>query len=135
MSIIGFNFTKMSAEKMEATKAKISIKNSINITKVEDTSISLGDKGQKGMKITFSYILDYQPNFGKIELGCNFIMMEEAQVVDKAIEAWMNKKPLTKEIMEKLTNYAMSKCAIQSLILAKEVNLPSAIKLPKYSLN
>ncbi|MBI2658792.1 hypothetical protein HYX05_01665 [Candidatus Woesearchaeota archaeon] len=53
--IVGFGFTKLSAERKEAAKGKIDINNNVTIKNVEEADISLGKDKQNVAKFMFEF--------------------------------------------------------------------------------
>jgi len=68
VTIVGFNFTKISAEKTSPIKGKININNKAVIKDVTEADLSLGKDKQKGVKFIFNYSAIYEPKVGKVEL-------------------------------------------------------------------
>ena len=52
MTIIGFNFRKITAEKGKTASGKINIANNVALKNVEETEIPVGAKKQKALKFT-----------------------------------------------------------------------------------
>ena len=131
MSIIGFNFSKINVQKNKGVEGKININNNVSITNVEEAKLSLSKSSQKGLKFNFSFITEYEPKLGTINLEGDILVLEEAEKADKILESWKKDKSMPKEIMVSLLNTVLNKCNIQALILSQLVNLPPPIQLPK----
>lgn len=134
MSIVGFNFTKISAGKDMGAKGQISINNNITIGNIEKANIGISG-GKSAVKITFKFITSYNPKIGTIELeGSTVVMLEEKQI-ERVLAGWKENKSLPPESAASILNYMLEKCNIQSLILAKDIGLPSPIRLPRVEVN
>ena len=131
MSIVGFNFTKLSCEKNKKAKGKVNITNKLNITDVKEAKLSLGNTKQKGLDFIFEYISNYQPDIGKIHLTGHVVYMEKEDIVDEVLKGWEKGKKLSKEMMEKIYNAVLTRCNIQSLIMSRDINLPPNLPMPK----
>lgn len=129
--IIGFGFTKVTAERKEAAKGKIDVNNNISIKNVEESDISLGKDNQKALNFTFEFTSTYEPSIGNISIEGEVIYMDEQKKAKEILNSWKKEKKLQKELMVGLLNTILAKCNVQALILSQEVNLPSPIPMPK----
>ena len=131
MAIVGFNFTKITAEKKAPVKGKISIVNNVGITSIEKADISLGTSKQCGLRYTFEYSSKYEPKVGSIVLEGEILAMEDDKKCDEIIKIWKDKKQVQKEAMTVIVNKILSKSNIQALVMSNDVGLPPSIPLPK----
>jgi hypothetical protein len=53
MTIIGFNFRKILAERGQTNVSKINIANNVAVKKVEEADIPVGSKKQKALRFTY----------------------------------------------------------------------------------
>ncbi len=130
MTIVGFNFSKISVEKKEAAKGKITINNNIAIKSVEKKDLSLGAAKQEGVKFVFAFVSKYDPKFAEILLEGDVLYLASSEEVKKIVDGWKKTKKVSKDVMAQIMNTALTKCNVQALILSKEVNLPPPIPLP-----
>ena len=134
--IIGFGFTKLSAEKGETAKGKIDINNNVAIKDVQEDNLALGkDKSQNILKFIFEFTSKYEPNVGSILFEGELLYMEEPKKAKEILNDWKKSKKLPKELMGGLLNTILTKCNVQALILSQQVNLPPPIPLPKVQIN
>ena len=131
MTIVGFNFTKIEAEKKDMIKGKINVNNNVSIKEVEEKKISLANDKQKVLSFTFEFIAKYDPNVGSIKFVGDVLFMDEAKKAKEILDGWKKDKKLPKEIMPGILNTVLTKCNIQALILSEQINLPPPIPLPK----
>ena len=130
--IVGFGFTKLSAEKKEPSKGKIDINNNVSIKDVQEDSFSLGkDSQQNVLRFLFEFTSKYEPNVGSILFEGELLYMEEPKKAKEILSNWKKDKKLPKEMMAGLLNTVLTKCNVQALILSQQVNLPPPIPLPK----
>lgn len=130
--IVGFGFTKLSAEKGQASKGKIDINNNVSIKDVQEDSFSLGkDKQQNVLRFLFEFTSKYEPNIGNILFEGELLYMEEPKTAKEILSNWKKDKKLPKEMMAGLLNTILTRCNVQALILSQQVNLPPPIPLPK----
>lgn len=130
--IVGFGFTKLSAEKGEPAKGKIDINNNVSIKNVQEDSFSLGkDKQQNVLRFVFEFTSKYEPNVGSILFEGELLYMENQKKAKEILSDWKKDKKLPKEMMAGLLNTILTRCNVQALILSQQVNLPPPIPLPK----
>ena len=134
MTIIGMQFSKISIEKMNPLTGKISIKNNVTIKTVEKSEITLGTTKQDILKFTYEYKADYEPKIALITLVGNLSYMEKPEKIDELVKQWKKDKNLPKEILTPILNSIYTKCNVQALVMAREINLPPPIQLPKVTL-
>lgn len=132
MTILGVNFTKISVEKKEIAKGKISINNNISIKEIKEQDLAPGKNiEQKGIQFIFEFASKYEPKVAEIKLSGNVMFIGTNKQTEEIIKSWKKDKKVSKEIMTPILNSALTKCNIQSLILSQQVNLPPPIPLPK----
>ena len=130
--IVGFGFTKLSAEKGETAKGKIDINNNVSIKDLQEDNFALGkDKQQNVLRFIFEFTSNYEPKIGKILFEGELLYMEEPKKAKEILSGWKKDKKLPKELMGGLLNTILTKCNVQALILSQQVNLPPPIPLPK----
>ncbi|MEM4336405.1 MAG: hypothetical protein QXG86_00165 [Candidatus Woesearchaeota archaeon] len=131
VGIIAFNITKISVEKEPEIKGKISIKYNVQFKNVQKTDLFLGKTKQEALKFSFEYSANYEPKGGKILLVGDLIAIDEVEKVKEIINEWNKNKKLHKEVATPVINTILSKCNIEAILLAREVNLPPPVPLPK----
>ena len=130
--IVGFGFTKLTAERKGAAKGKIDINNNVAIKDVQEDSFALGkDKEQNVLRFIFEFTSKYEPSVGTILFEGELLYMEEQKKSREILSGWKKDKKIPKELMAGLLNTILTKCNVQALILSQEINLPPPIPMPK----
>ena len=129
--IVGFGFTKLSAEKHETAKGKIDINNNVSIKDIKEDSFSFGNNSQNVLKFIFEFTSKYEPAIGTILFEGELLYMEDPKKTKEILTSWKKEKKIPKELMAGLLNTILTKCNVQALILSQEVNLPPPIPMPK----
>lgn len=127
-------FSKITVEKMNPLTGKISINNNVTIKSLEKTQINLGKAKQDVMKFTYEYKADYEPKIALITLVGTLTYLEKPEKIEELIKQWKKDKQLPKEILTPVLNSIYTKCNVQALVMAREINLPPPIQLPKVTL-
>lgn len=130
MNILNVTFNSISAKKEHAPKGKLGIKSNVSLTSVDDANIGV-DKNNTTMRIGFLFKTDYSPDYATIELKGNLIVLEQKEAAKKLLDGWKKDKKLEKEFSIPIMNTIMNKCGMESIIMAKELNLPSPFPMPK----
>lgn len=130
MTIIGFNFSKLHAEQLKPHKKGIKISTNIKIDDLAKTKLSF-DKEKGALKASFAYEVNYS-DVGTIVLAGDVLVMQEIKIIDSILEEWKEKKTIPKALSTALMTHIMNKCAVQAIIMAKDIGLPSPIPMPRF---
>lgn len=134
MAIVGFNFTKIGAERKNAVVGSVNISNNISIKDINEAKLGLAtDRG--AVRISFSYKTEYSPELAVISMEGDVLVLIDAKKQGELIENWKKSKILPKELAEPVMNHILDRCSIQALLLSKDLNLPAPVQLPKVSMN
>jgi len=83
-------------------------------------------KSGKDIKVDFVFIVEYNPNLANIKIEGSLIYSGEDS--DIILNSWKEKK--NEKRMQKIQMPIVQKCLIESVILAKEINIIPPIPLP-----
>jgi len=133
MGIIGFTFTKISAEKKQNAKGKISVTHNINIDNFEEHKLNLGTDNDKAFKVNFEFAVVYEPNIGSITLQSEIVALDDKKKVEAALKKWAKDKKLEGDLMAPLFEFGLKKARLKALFMAEDINLPPPFKLPDIS--
>lgn len=132
MAIVGFTYNKILIEKSgKAPKGQITIKNNSGITDISKVEISIGNNKQDVLRMKYQYMTDYSDDLGKVDIQGELLYLTKPEEIKHAMDMWHKEKKIPAEIMQKALTHVMEKCTIQSIILTKDVGLPSPIQLPR----
>jgi hypothetical protein len=129
MNVIGFNFTRISANKENKKDKLEKINSNLEFTNIVKESIDMLKEAHVA-KIDFKYNIDYQPTLAAIDMEGVILIKSEEKEVDKLIKTWKKNK-MEDEVKIPLFNLILKKCSIKALQLEEELNLPQHIQLPK----
>jgi hypothetical protein len=132
MRIIGFNFTKINAEIISDSKpAELKINTGIQIKEISKPKTLLTNKDEV-LSIKFTYNIDYNPKFAKIEFFGEVILTTDNKQIQNILNQWKDKK-LPEEFKIALFNVIFRKSNIKALDLEDQLNLPLHIPFPNLS--
>ena len=127
ISLLGFNFTKISAQRYPDFKGKLEVKPKINIASIEKHELNLIK--QDAVKVKFSFGINYK-DLADIDLDGEVILKTDASTQKEILSGWKDKK-LDSEVQSIILNLIMQKASIRAIELEEEMNLPIHIKIPR----
>ena len=130
MRIIGFNLTKVLAEKQEKQQESIKIDQNINIKDIIKEKIPISDDDI--LKVKFNLTINYSDEYAKLEFEGNVMILPEKDELKKFLESWKTKK-IPENARVPLFNFIMHKCNIKALYLEDEMGLPLHVPMPRIS--
>jgi hypothetical protein len=133
MAITAFHFTKINAEKTKNSPKKVSVSNKIILTEVKEAKLAIGSSKQKAIEFSFDYKVDYEPEAGNILIQGALLYVATDAKVKETMEKWKKEKKLPEDVILEVYNPILEKCAVESLLLARDLLLPPHISLPKMS--
>ena len=130
MTIVKINIHKLFAERsLKAKGGQVKINNNVSIKDVDDMAFNI--EGKKGLRFTFAFSCNYEPDLGKIEVEGQVLYVDEEAKVDEVKKAWEKDKKIPMDVMEKIVNAALHKGNIQAIKISEDLSLPSPLPLPK----
>ncbi len=130
MTIIGFTFNKLSAFKKTVAKGSVKISTNVKITGLEKTNLIFDNK-RVALKALFAYKVVYEPEIGGLEFEGDVLFLQDKKSADDVLKQWKDKKTIDRKLSAAIVSHILQKCAVQSLVLARDVGLPAPIPLPK----
>ena len=127
MTVIGFNFSKISAVRNKAPKGKINVNRSCKPTSVEEATIG---GGQKALRYAFTFSVDYQPDVGSMEFEGTMVELVDEEEHKKVLASWDDNEQLPPKSLERVMNQLLDRCHVEAILMSKELGIPPPIKLP-----
>jgi len=131
MAIIGFQYTKMIAQKNKPVKGKVNVNSNIVVNDIKEAKINVGTASKKGLEISFKFTIEYAPKIAEIVLEGVVVYLGENKVIDDTVDLWKNKKSFNPVLAEEVFNYSLSKCNVQALLMGRDMSLPAHINFPR----
>jgi hypothetical protein len=129
MKIIGFNFSKIHAEKSDKAFEKINIKTNIDISEITEVKSDIFDKKESLVGTRFEFKVDYEPEYAQISFNGFVLFSLEKKEADEVLKLWKDKK-ISENFKVVLFNAILKKSNLKALQLEEELNLPLHIPLP-----
>ncbi|MGA2130401.1 MAG: hypothetical protein ABSG05_02185 [Candidatus Pacearchaeota archaeon] len=132
MRILGFNFSKISVERLKGKQGELSVNSNIDIEDIEELKDNILKGEEKPIQIDFIYTVKYDPEIAKIDLKGTIILSLEEQQAKDTLRDWKKKK-LPDEFRNVVFNIILRKATIKALELEDEMNLPTHMPMPVVS--
>ena len=129
IKVIGFNFSKILAEKISSEFKNLKIERNISIESVEKTKPATIQVKDDLLEVKFKYEINYRPDMAKIEFSGTLLATADQKTAKEFLSEWKNKKFPEKHRMV-LFNVIMRKSDIRALEIEDELGLPLHVSLP-----
>ena len=130
MKVIGFNFNKISIEKLSDNFKNISLESQIDFEEVKNIKSNILNSDEEVIVAKAKYILKYSPDIVNIEMGLNVLISLNPENSKKIIENWNDSKKLPEDFRFFLNNLILKKTTLKALELEDELNIPPHIPMP-----
>jgi hypothetical protein len=131
MIIVGFEFTKIAAERKQQVTGKVNIANNVTIKNIEKSDLNLGKGKQEGIKYQFEFSSKYEPDMAIIQFEGTVMCIGEPKEIDAVLKEWKKDKRLAKEVVNLIMNTILMRCNVEAIILSRDISLPPPVPLPK----
>jgi len=131
MAVVGLQFNKIFIEKLAPVKGKIKVNNNVVLKDVEKADLTIGPSKQGAMKFHFEFTAKYEPKIANMTLNGFLTFIEKPDKIEEILKSWKKDKKLPKDVMSSVLNTILSRCNVEAMIFAREVNLPPPIPMPK----
>ena len=135
MQVVGFNFTKVSAEKATDFEKGGSINTHIEFTDQHKEKSEL-IKDKDITKLIFKYAVNYEDKDkkerkqGEITFEGILLLSTEKDETKNFQKSW-KKKEIPKEFTASLYNFILKRCSIKALHMEDDIGLPAHLPLPQ----
>ncbi|HKL24465.1 MAG TPA: hypothetical protein VJ912_03960 [Candidatus Nanoarchaeia archaeon] len=130
MKLLGFNYTKIEIEKLKEISKDLKINSNIDITDIKEVKQSVLKSKETILSLNFSYKINYNPDYAKVNIGGNFILSLDPKTAKDILKEWKNNK-IPKEFKIPLFNIILKKANVKALSLEEDLNLPLHLPMPK----
>ena len=129
MRLVGFNFNKINIEKFSDKIEDLKINTDMGISEINEVKSDFFKTKEELIGIKFTYGINYDPDFAKIELVGDVLLAIESKMAKDILKQWKNKK-IPEDFRIILFNIILKKSNLKALQLEDEMNLPPHISLP-----
>ena len=129
MKVIGFNFTKLLAEKLEGNRNQLEINAEIDIFEIKSLKTDIFKAKEDLIEVKFKYNVEYNPKIAKIEFEGLIIFSLDQKLAKQVLKDWKKKK-MQDDFRLILFNVILRKSTLKALELEDQLNIPLHISLP-----
>lgn len=130
MKIIGFNYTKVSAQRLPKWEPLKKINANIQFTDIEKDEID-AMKESNLLRVSFKYEVSYEPKNATISLEGIVLVNADKDFVREEVKNWSKKKEMNEKLRDVLVRLVWRKCNLKAFQLEEELNIPTHIQLPQ----
>jgi len=129
MAMVGFSFTKISAERKNSGGKAINIESNAGVTNLVEMPVI--DPKKSVLKFEFTFTVKYEPNAGNITLSGELIQLYDKEFGAKILEQWTKDKKILPEVMREVFNVILAKSNVEAVVISRDMGLPSPIQMPR----
>ena len=130
MGIVSFRFKKIRGDIGESAIGELRITSSLpKIKDIAEKEVGIAGNKTKVLAINFEYKTIYEPIKAKIDIEGEILYTDEKQ--KEIIKKWEKEKKIDERVSLPLLNYIFKRCAIQSIKIADDLQLPPPVRLPE----
>jgi hypothetical protein len=129
--MIGFNFDKISGEKLKDRAEGLKVATNIDISDINEIKTATKSQKETIIQAKFSYNIKYEPGLADLSLKGSIFFALEEEKANEIIKGW-KKKELPEEFKINLFNLVVSKSVTKALILEEDLSLPPHVPLPHF---
>lgn len=127
ISLLAFNYTKISGQKYPDFKGKLEVNPHINILSIEKQELNVIK--QDALKVVFLFNIKYK-DLADIFLEGEMVLKVDSKTFKETLKGWKD-KTLDSEIQTIILNIVMQKASIRAMELEDEMGLPIHIRIPR----
>ncbi|MGV8087067.1 MAG: hypothetical protein ACP5N1_05550 [Candidatus Woesearchaeota archaeon] len=129
MAMVGFSFTKISAERKPVSNQPVKIESNAGVTAI--TEMPVIDAKKIVLKFEFTFVVKYEPNAGNITLSGEVVELYDKEFGSKVLSHWKSEKKIHADVMQGVFNTILSKSNTEAIIIGRDLGLPSPVKMPR----
>jgi len=129
MRVLGFNFDKISIEKLKDRPKDLKISTNIDVADIKELKTDLLKTKEELVNVRFAYTVKYEPGYAVLNLKGTITLSLDEKLSKDVLKEW-KKKQMPEGFRTVLFNIIMRKAAVRSLQLEDEMNLPLHLPLP-----
>ncbi|MCK4429457.1 MAG: hypothetical protein KAU95_03715 [Candidatus Aenigmarchaeota archaeon] len=131
MGILSLRLKKIGGDVGEIAAGELKVTSALpKITEIKEKDVSVGGNKMKVLAISFEYKTKYEPIKAKIEVEGEVMYTDQNQ--KEIVKKWSKDKKVDEEFALPILNYIFKRCAVQSIKIADDLQLPAPVRLPEF---
>ncbi len=132
MPIVSVMFDNIEANREEVISVG-KVENNITIKDVVEEKIDKEKYVVFKFEFTSNYFSKDGDKIASILIGGRAIFKDKDKVLKDILKTWEKDRKIDPNVMTEVTNVILIKAQMEAIVLAKEINLPSPIPMPRIS--
>ncbi|MEK6917493.1 MAG: hypothetical protein AABW51_00955 [Nanoarchaeota archaeon] len=129
MKLLGFNFTRINAERNSTNFKGVNINTKMDILDISEAKADIFNSKESLLNLKFSFSLNYEPDFAKIFFEGNTLVSVDPKISKEVLSTWKDKNaPEAFNLF--ILNSILRKSTLKALQLEEELGIPLHIQLP-----
>jgi hypothetical protein len=129
MTLVGFSFTKINAERKPASEQNINVESNATVTSI--TELNSIDPKKTLLKFDFEFTCKYEPGVGKIVLTGEVVEIYDKDFASQILEYWKKESKIHADVLQEVFNLVLARSNMEAIIISKDMGLPSPIQMPR----
>ena len=129
MKLVGFNLTKINAEKIGEMPENLKVDTGINVINITEVKSSFFKSKEDLISVNFEYKISYSPSYAEIKFAGILVVSTNSKEAREVFSEWKEKK-MPEDFRVKVFNFILKKSSLRALQLEEELNIPTHFKLP-----
>jgi hypothetical protein len=134
MRVIGFNFTKINAEKFSENAKNLKINTGIDISDIKEVKSTFFKTKEEMIAVSFKYNISYEPDFAKLTFEGKVLLGVESKKAKEVLKMWKQEK-VPEDFRLPVFNGILKKSSLRALQVGEELGLPPHFPLPTIKFN
>lgn len=131
MGILSFRIKKIEGDVGEQVRGELKVSSSLpKIKSIAEKEVGVGGNKTKVLAIDFEYKTKYDPINAKINIFGEILFNHPEQ--KEILKKWEKEKKVDEKVGLPLLNYIFKRCAVQSIKIADDLQLPAPVRLPEF---
>lgn len=129
MRVMGFNFDKISIERLKDTVQDLKFVTNINVLDIDEIKTDMLRIKEMMIQVKFSFTVKYEPGFANVEIKGTVLLSMDEKDGKEVIKDW-KKKIVPEGFKMAVFNIVLRKANLKAMTLEDDMNLPLHVHLP-----
>lgn len=133
MQFVGDTITKIEATRSEKLERPLKIEANVLLTNVEKKELFTAGDTKEGVIVSYKFDVAYGSESGKLSVEGSIFVFGDKKELDLLTKSWKKKdSKLEGGLAIPLMNRAMELAYLTAIPVAKELKLPTPLRMPKF---
>lgn len=129
MKLLGFSFSKISAERFAPNTQGMKINTKLDIKDIKEAKQDMFKPKGDLASVAFSYEIEYTEQIASVLIEGNLIIALDTKLFKEVMKMWKDKQT-PEDFKIALLNVIIKKSSVKALALEEEMGLPPHIQFP-----